>query len=243
MDHKITTHTGIEKFYLNLSKPFIWILLKTRVTPNQVTVLGAILGSVGAFCLLINNAYGFIAAALLITLSEIFDTADGRIAAEKNLQSQLGQWLDPFFDKLLDIILATCFVTVIYISNPELQIVVFGLLLMGFQFFIQFLMVYNDLLASKDKVSTDKINIGAVNKSNWGGKVSLIRSLHRLIPGFSGPAFLFTISFFSLLHGLNILFDLHSEDVLVLGLYFSLFWSTFTLLKIISYDLYRFLIK
>ena len=78
-----------------ISKPLAHFLMKyTSVTPNQVTLLSIFPGVCGIFFLArggyTNTLIGAIAAFLYLLL----DAADGPIAREKKLSSDLGAWFD-----------------------------------------------------------------------------------------------------------------------------------------------------
>lgn len=77
-------------------------LLKTQITPNQVTVINFILGLVG--CVLVMHAdYAWRAlGAVLVQLNSVFDGCDGEIARIKVMSSPLGAWLDTIVDDVLN---------------------------------------------------------------------------------------------------------------------------------------------
>ncbi|MEX0993164.1 MAG: CDP-alcohol phosphatidyltransferase family protein [Solirubrobacterales bacterium] len=57
-----------------------WLLLHTRVSANQVTMLGVGLGICGAFLLAWNSFWPLIAALALLQLSFVIDYSDGEVA-------------------------------------------------------------------------------------------------------------------------------------------------------------------
>ncbi len=94
----------INRFF---SKRLTRLLLKTPLTPNQVTflslsfgILSGVLFSSGNYGLSIAAAFAYIAACVL-------DNCDGEIARAKNLKSVFGGWLDIVVDFLADLSLFT----------------------------------------------------------------------------------------------------------------------------------------
>lgn len=79
------------------------LLLRTRLTPNQVTVMSFSLAMMGAAALATAHAGWWIAAGVLIQLASIVDGCDGEIARAKLLHSNRGAWLDTLLDRYSDI--------------------------------------------------------------------------------------------------------------------------------------------
>ena len=71
-------------------------------TPNQVTIFNLFIG-MGAIALMFfyRTYWSFIAAAILITLRNLGDTIDGKIARGGNMKSSLGGFLDITTDWIL----------------------------------------------------------------------------------------------------------------------------------------------
>ena len=93
------------EFRLNrmFSKPLTSLLLKTPVTPNQVT-LGSLFLGILAGCLFSRGIFSMeILAALCYLLAGILDNCDGEIARSKNRMSAWGAWLDIVSDILVDL--------------------------------------------------------------------------------------------------------------------------------------------
>ncbi len=87
-------------FRLNraFSKPLTAALLKTPLTPNQITLLSLGFGILAGI-LFSKGLYGFsIAAAASYPLAMILDNCDGEVARAKNMRSELGGWLDVLAD-------------------------------------------------------------------------------------------------------------------------------------------------
>ncbi|MGE0826897.1 MAG: CDP-alcohol phosphatidyltransferase family protein [Candidatus Binatia bacterium] len=78
-------------------------LLRTPLTPNQVTILSALVGIAGALCFLPGGYWGPVFGALLLQFSVVLDCCDGEIARVKFLESPLGDWLDIVCDTIVTI--------------------------------------------------------------------------------------------------------------------------------------------
>lgn len=77
-----------------------FLLAKTRVTPNQVTLLSLLCGLLCGVC----YALGwFFTGSIFLFLSHILDCTDGNLARVKALFSPLGRWLDFMGDRLAEI--------------------------------------------------------------------------------------------------------------------------------------------
>ncbi len=96
---------GIASRWINrhMSLPISWLLMRTQVHPNHVTIF--------CFCLALTGGVviahgGYLAAAsgmLLVNLGSIIDGVDGEIARLKFRFSRLGQWLDTLADDFANI--------------------------------------------------------------------------------------------------------------------------------------------
>lgn len=85
-----------------LSKPLTAVLLKTPVTPNQVTFFNLFLGILAGFLFSKGSYLSSLAGALVYQLLSVLDNCDGEIARAKNLRSTFGGWLDILVDFIND---------------------------------------------------------------------------------------------------------------------------------------------
>lgn len=79
---------------------------RTRITPNQLTVLAGLLGIGAATAFWQATVWWWVAGALLFHLSFVIDCMDGKIARLKGTGSYFGVWLDFLFDRVRDLICA-----------------------------------------------------------------------------------------------------------------------------------------
>ena len=82
-----------------LSLLLTWLLAKTRITPNQVTVGSILFGFACATCF----AFGyFFMGSLFLFISHVLDCTDGNLARTKSLFSPIGKWLDMTGDRMAE---------------------------------------------------------------------------------------------------------------------------------------------
>lgn len=77
-------------------------LVKTRVTPNRISLISFLLTILGAVAFALGSYAGLIFGALLAQLASILDGCDGEIARLKFLSSEFGAWFDAVLDRYGD---------------------------------------------------------------------------------------------------------------------------------------------
>ena len=89
-----------------LAAVLVYLLRPTPLTPNQVTFLGFAVFVAAAVVLVASpGPTGFLAAALIVQLSYLFDCADGQLARIKNMTSEVGGYLDFLMDEFKALLL------------------------------------------------------------------------------------------------------------------------------------------
>jgi len=88
-----------------VARPLAAVLLvplaKTRITPNQITLLSLVTFVASMVVLALERGYlGLIAAALVLELSYVLDCTDGQLARLKHRSSPVGAHLDFLMDEL-----------------------------------------------------------------------------------------------------------------------------------------------
>ncbi|HVR62868.1 MAG TPA: CDP-alcohol phosphatidyltransferase family protein [Polyangia bacterium] len=84
-----------------LAAPFVVLLARTAVTPNQITLGTLVVFVAGAVVLaLCPGRSALVGAAAIIELSYVFDCVDGQLARLKKLSSPVGAHLDFLMDEL-----------------------------------------------------------------------------------------------------------------------------------------------
>ena len=82
------------------SKVYVYFL---SFKPNTLTIISGALGLIGLYLIFFNlYRYSFAIGSAFIILFLILDYVDGDVARETGQQSEIGAWLDPFIDKLME---------------------------------------------------------------------------------------------------------------------------------------------
>jgi len=111
-------------------------LLKTKVTPNQVTLASFFIGLAGAGCFALATREAFIAGGLLAEMSSIVDCADGMLARARGTSNEFGGYLDLLLDRVNEFLLITGGVLGQYrFSGREIDLV-FGVFALGLYFLL-----------------------------------------------------------------------------------------------------------
>ncbi len=78
-------------------------LIKTPITPNQITVAVTLLGVYAGTVMAQPNARARVIGSFLFLLTSILDGCDGEVARAKKMFSKLGGWLDLWGDNVVHI--------------------------------------------------------------------------------------------------------------------------------------------
>ncbi len=78
------------------------MLIKTGITPNQISVLSFVIGLAGASFFFIGEYFYLILGGILIHIHSIVDGCDGEVARLKLRQTKYGGWLDSVLDRYVD---------------------------------------------------------------------------------------------------------------------------------------------
>ena len=92
-------------FNRRLSTLLTRLLVRTPLSPNQVTVVSFLVILPGAYLLSTGERVALIGAGLLIQLSFTLDCCDGELARLRGLNSPFGAWLDGLFDRIAELAL------------------------------------------------------------------------------------------------------------------------------------------
>ncbi|MCQ9207759.1 MAG: NTP transferase domain-containing protein, partial [Omnitrophica bacterium] len=90
--------------YLNrpISTRISKLLLKTNITPNQISFYSFLIAMAGAGLLFFGNITCLIASGILVQMASIVDGCDGEIARLKYQESDYGAWFDACLDRYAD---------------------------------------------------------------------------------------------------------------------------------------------
>lgn len=102
-------------------------LLRTNVTPNQVTVTSFFVGSLGAVFFALGRHGHLILGGILVQLASILDCADGMLARAKDAGTRYGAYLDIFLDRLFEFLLFGGIIVGFIRTNKSMTLVILGL--------------------------------------------------------------------------------------------------------------------
>lgn len=90
--------------YLNrpISTRISKLLLKTNITPNQISFSSFLIAMAGAGLLFLGNIACLIVSGILVQTASIVDGCDGEIARLKYQESDYGAWFDACLDRYAD---------------------------------------------------------------------------------------------------------------------------------------------
>ena len=80
-------------------------LVRTKVTPNQISLISWLLSCVAAGLIAMSGYPALAAGGALVQLASIVDGCDGEIARLKHAQSEFGGWFDAVLDRYADAVL------------------------------------------------------------------------------------------------------------------------------------------
>jgi hypothetical protein len=80
-------------------------LVRTPITPNQITLFAAALGLVGCALMATGGYLPVLLGLLLEHTQSVLDGCDGELARVRFQQSKLGAWLDTFVDDVLNVLM------------------------------------------------------------------------------------------------------------------------------------------
>jgi archaetidylinositol phosphate synthase len=86
-------------FYQQIAFLITSFLVKTKITPNLVTIISLLLGIISA--IFVYYQY-FILGVFFLNFSFILDCVDGQLARAKKLESDFGTWLDNISDRVVE---------------------------------------------------------------------------------------------------------------------------------------------
>ncbi len=77
-------------------------LLKTNITPNQISLFSFILCLIASLFFFLGSYIGLAIGAVLAQISSIIDGCDGEVARLKHMESDFGRWFDAVLDRYAD---------------------------------------------------------------------------------------------------------------------------------------------
>lgn len=108
--------------YLNrpISTKISKLLLKKRITPNQISFFSFILSILGALLFFLGGYVDLLIGGILAQVSSVIDGCDGEIARLKFQVSEFGGWYDAVLDRYADAFLLFGLTYYVYLPNENL---------------------------------------------------------------------------------------------------------------------------
>lgn len=133
-DKPVISHSDspiIDRYIIRKISGFItWLLVKTPVTPNQVTIISLILGIASA-AFFSHGAHTYtIIAGLFYFISTVFDQCDGEVARHKQMTSDFGKTFDIIVDSIVNATITIGITIAIYKTSGSGLSIMAGLLAM-----------------------------------------------------------------------------------------------------------------
>lgn len=108
------------------------LLLKTNITPNQISLISFIIGLFGALFFYFGDYVFLVIGGILVHLSSMIDGCDGEVARLKLIESKYGGWFDAVMDRYADAIIIFGMVHGHWILHNDITIWTIGFMaLMG----------------------------------------------------------------------------------------------------------------
>ncbi|WP_157729597.1 CDP-alcohol phosphatidyltransferase family protein [Tumebacillus algifaecis] len=85
---------------LPFAVPISEAFCKTKITPNQITVLSFLIALFAVWCFALGSPWMLVLGGLLYQVSYILDCCDGYVARKTKQSSNFGFWLDHILDEL-----------------------------------------------------------------------------------------------------------------------------------------------
>jgi hypothetical protein len=106
----------------------VYFLRNTRITPNQITFMSAIVaaGACAMFALLPGYTW-LVSAALVFEFSFVLDCADGQLARLRKVASPVGHLLDFLMDELKAMLLFACVAARLWRETADERLLLVGL--------------------------------------------------------------------------------------------------------------------
>ncbi len=153
----------------------VWVLYRTPITPNQVTIASTIAGLVAAWLYLKDDAFYTAVAGLCVTLKDVLDSADGQLARAKQQYSRIGRFLDSLGDFLVDVALFGVIGWVLFSSSSDWRMIVLSILgLIGITLRVSYHVFYQtSFLHLEEKYQVNRVTEDITTNDLAGDPVAL----------------------------------------------------------------------
>ena len=119
----------IDRYIIRKISGFITgFLVKTPVTPNQVTIISLVIGIVAAVFFSHGTHTYTIIAGVLYFISTVFDQCDGEVARFKHMESEFGRAFDIIVDSIVNTAIVSGVAFALYKTSGSGFHIIIGLL-------------------------------------------------------------------------------------------------------------------
>ena len=103
-EHKLYYHQFMDIWFNSIfSIKISSLLVKTFLTPNQITILGLFIGLASGIFFAQGNYWNTLMGGVLFSITAIWDCCDGDVARLKFMESDFGEKLDTICDNIINI--------------------------------------------------------------------------------------------------------------------------------------------
>ena len=119
----------IDRYIIRKISGFITgFLIRTPVTPNQVTIISLILGLIAGVFFSFGGHTHTITAGLIFFLCVVFDQCDGEVARIKHIESEFGRAFDIIVDSIVNAAIVAGITFALYKTSGSRFHIIIGLL-------------------------------------------------------------------------------------------------------------------
>ena len=137
------------------------ILLKTDITPNQISLLSFIIGISGGSLFFLGEYFYLILGGILVQIHSIIDGCDGEVARLKLRETKYGVWFDAVLDRYVDAIIILGLTYGYWSISNDVFIWIIGFVALIGSFLNSYTGdKYDSIFRNEDRVNRSKIRIG-----------------------------------------------------------------------------------
>lgn len=117
-------------FYRKIATYFTYFLAKTRLSPNQISILSLTFALLGVLFFSFGGYTNFIIGAILIQIGMILDYSDGQIARLKKLGTRRGAWFDVILGMIQNNLIILGIVLGLYKMSHDIFVFIIGFIVL-----------------------------------------------------------------------------------------------------------------
>lgn len=180
--------------FIFISKYITWVLVKTSITANFITIFGFVIGFLGLILIALGNSFFILIGFIFLYIYYLSDEIDGEIARYKKQTSLRGI----YYDEVGHLIFLSCFFTSfgynIYRSNSEFLYIILGFFASFFILGIRTIRKIAIIASTKRKVIGREEEFDQTQSSKSFFK-SINKIIFNLVNAFSHTSIITTVFF------------------------------------------------